>query len=83
MLRQIPEEPMQPVPFGVVTAASDADVGIALRMDSYLREDGSTGIPVGVYTGGGLSAPVYLDADFVLGPDRRRWETWSSALRGG
>ena len=29
----------------------------------------STGIPVGVYTGGGLSAPVFLDADFLLGPE--------------
>lgn len=69
VLRQLPEEPMQPVPFGVVTAASDADVRIALRMDSYLREGGSTGIPVGVYAGGGLSAPVYLDAEFLLGPE--------------
>lgn len=69
VLRQLPEEPMQPVPFGAVTAASDADVLVALRMDAYVRPEGSTGIPVGVYTGGGLSAPVFLDADFLLGPE--------------
>ncbi|MBL0180089.1 MAG: hypothetical protein IPP98_13355 [Gemmatimonadetes bacterium] len=69
VLRQLPEEPMQPVPFGAVTAASDADVQVALRMDAYVREGASTGIPVGVYTGGGLSAPVFLDADFLLGPE--------------
>ncbi len=69
VLRQLPEEPMQPVPFGGVTLASDADVRIALRMDSYVREDASTGIPVGVYAAGGLSAPVLLDADFLLGPE--------------
>ena len=69
VLRQLPEEPMQPVPFGGVTLASDADVRIALRMDAYVREDASTGIPVGVYAAGGLSAPVLLDADFLLGPE--------------
>lgn len=69
VLRQIPEEPMQPVPFGAVTLASDADVRIALRMDSYVRDDASTGIPIGVYAAGGLSAPVLLDADFLLGPE--------------
>jgi hypothetical protein len=69
VLRQLPEEPMQPVPFGAVTAASDADVQVALRMDAYVRPGASTGIPIGVYTGGGLSAPVFLDADFLLGPE--------------
>lgn len=69
VLRQLPEEPMQPVPFGAVTLASDADVRIALRMDSYVTEDSSTGIPIGVYAAGGLSAPVLLDADFLLGPE--------------
>jgi hypothetical protein len=69
VLRQLPEEPMQPVPFGGVTLASDADVRIALRMDSYVRDDSSTGIPIGVYAAGGLSAPVLLDADFLLGPE--------------
>ncbi|MES2124742.1 MAG: ATP-binding protein [Gemmatimonadota bacterium] len=69
VLRQLPEEPMQPVPFGSVTLASDADVRIALRMDAYVRAQSSTGIPAGVYAAGGLSAPVLLDADFLLGPE--------------
>ena len=37
VLRQIPEEPMQPVPMGRVHLADDADVAAALRMDGYLR----------------------------------------------
>ena len=69
VLRQLPEEPMQPVPLGTVTAASDADVRVALRMDAYVREDSSTGIPIGLYAAGGMSAPVYLDADFLVGPE--------------
>ena len=28
-----------------------------------------TGIPVGLYAAGGLESPVYLDADFLLGPE--------------
>src|SRR5205823_330791 len=28
-----------------------------------------TAIPVGLYTSGGLEAPVYVDADFLLGPE--------------
>src|SRR5262245_49314552 len=35
VLRQIPEEPLQPVPLGSVWLASDADVLLALRMDAY------------------------------------------------
>lgn len=69
VLRQLPDEPLQPVPFGGVTAASDRDVRIALRMDAYVTDDQSTGIPIGVYAAGGLSAPVLLDADFLLGPE--------------
>ncbi len=69
VLRQLPEEPLQPVPFGGVAAASDRDVRIALRMDAYVTDESSTGIPVGVYAAGGLSAPVLLDADFLLGPE--------------
>lgn len=69
VLRQLPEEPLQPVPFGGVTAASDADVRVALRMDAYVNDVTSTGMPVGVYAAGGLSAPVLLDADFLLGPE--------------
>lgn len=69
ILRQVPEEPMQPVPFGEVHTASDSDVSIALRMDGYTASGRSTAIPVGVYAAGGLSAPVLLDADFLLGPE--------------
>ncbi|HEX6103978.1 MAG TPA: hypothetical protein VFZ26_00255 [Gemmatimonadales bacterium] len=69
VLRQIPEEPLQPVPLGAVWLASDADVALALRMDGYLAGDRPTGIPVGLYAAGGLEAPVYLDCDFLLGPE--------------
>ncbi|MBA3445968.1 MAG: ATP-binding protein [Gemmatimonadales bacterium] len=69
VLRQIPEEPLQPVPLGSVSLASDADVLLALRMDAYTRGDRTTGIPVGLYAAGGLESPVYLDCDFLLGPE--------------
>lgn len=69
VLRQIPEEPLQPVPLGPVVLATDADVRVALRMDSYVRDDASTGVPIGLYAAGGLDAPVLLDADFLLGPE--------------
>lgn len=69
VLRQMPEEPLQPVPLGSVWLASDADVVLALRMDSYTRGERATGIPVGLYAGGGSEAPVYLDCDFLLGPE--------------
>ena len=69
VLRQVPEEPLQPVPMGEVFLAGDEDVAVALRMDGYLREGARTGIPVGVYRAGGTDAPIYLDADFLLGPE--------------
>ena len=69
VLRQRPEEPLQPVPLGGVHLATDADVAQALRMDAYLGGAEPRGIPVGLYTSGGLEAPVYLDADFLLGPE--------------
>src|SRR5215204_2671934 len=69
VLRQIPEEPLQPVPLGSVWLASDADVVLALRMDAYTSGDRPTGIPVGLYAAGGLESPVYLDCDFLLGPE--------------
>jgi hypothetical protein len=69
VLRQIPEEPLQPVPLGSVWLASDADVVLALRMDAYTGGDRPTGIPVGLYAAGGLESPVYLDCDFLLGPE--------------
>jgi uncharacterized protein len=65
VLRRLPEEPLQPVPLGVVHLAGDADVAVALRMDGYA----GTGIPIGVYRAGGLESPVYLDPDFLLGPE--------------
>jgi uncharacterized protein len=69
VLRQLPEEPLQPVPLGSVWMASDTDVLLALRMDGYAAHEPSTGIPVGLYAAGGLEAPVYLDSDFLLGPE--------------
>ena len=69
VLRQIPEEPLQPVPLGPVWLATDADVALALRMDAFLEGERPTGIPVGLYAAGGLESPVYLDCDFLLGPE--------------
>jgi uncharacterized protein len=69
VLRQIPEEPLQPVPMGAVALASDEDVAVALRMDGYLKEESRTAIPVGLYRAGAMEAPIYLDADFLLGPE--------------
>ena len=69
VLRQIPEEPLQPVPLGAVSLAGDADVALALRMDGYVSGSRPTGVPVGLYAAGGLEAPVYLDCDFLLGPE--------------
>ena len=73
VLRQLPEEPLQPVPMGNVYLAQAQDVNVALRMDGYLRDGAgtgtSTGIPIGVYRAGGTNAPIYLDADFLVGPE--------------
>jgi hypothetical protein len=69
VLRQVPEEPLQPVPLGAVFVATDADVQTALRMDAFLRPGASTGIPIGLYRAGGTESPVYLDADFLVGPE--------------
>src|SRR5205085_9829946 len=69
VLRQIPEEPLQPVPMGQVALASDEDVAVALRMDSYLSGDKSTGIPISVYRAGAMETPIFLDAEFLLGPE--------------
>jgi hypothetical protein len=69
VLRQIPEEPLQPVPMGQVFLATDEDVAIALRMDGYLRPENNTGIPIGIYRAGGTDSPIYLDADFLVGPE--------------
>jgi hypothetical protein len=69
VLRQLPEEPLQPVPMGQVFLADENDVAIALRMDSYLSAENRTGIPIGVYRAGGTDAPIYVDADFLIGPE--------------
>jgi hypothetical protein len=69
VLRHEPEEPVQPVALADVWLATEADVQMALRMDAYVRGETPTGIPVGVYRAGGLTAPVSLDADFLLGPE--------------
>ena len=68
VLRHEPPEPLQPVPSGAVYLADDEDVRFGLRMESYARP-GGTGIPAGLYVTGGQKAPIYLDADFLLGPE--------------
>lgn len=69
VVRQMPDEPLEPAPIGPVQLADDADVRLALRMDAYTARERGTGIPVGVYAAGGLESPVYVDADFLLGPE--------------
>jgi len=69
VLRQVPEEPLQPVPLGSVWLATDADVALALRMDGYTAGERPTAVPVGLYAAGGSASPVYLDCDFLLGPE--------------
>src|SRR5918992_805789 len=69
VLRHVPEEPLQPVPIGEVFLAEESDIEVALRMDGYLKEGSRTGIPIGVYRAGGTESPIYLDADFLLGPE--------------
>ncbi len=69
VLRHVPEEPVQPVSLSDVWLATARDIETALRMDAYVHGDAPTGIPIGVYRGGGLTAPVSLDAGFLLGPE--------------
>jgi hypothetical protein len=69
VLRQEPAEPLQPVPIGDVFLATDIDVIAALRMDAYTEGERATKLPIGVYHAAGLCAPVFLDADFLLGPE--------------
>lgn len=66
VLRVDPEEPLQPVPVGPVFLADDLAVSRALRMDAFQE---TSGIPVGLYQNGEFLSPVYLDADFLLGPE--------------
>jgi len=65
VLKMEPEEPIQPVPIGNVFLAEDADVKKSLRMDSYEKSQ----IPVGLYINGDNQSPVYLDSNFLLGPE--------------
>lgn len=69
VLRHVPEEPLQPVPLADVSVTDVADVEMALRMEGFVRSESPTGIPIGLYRAAGLQAPVYVDADFVLGPE--------------
>ena len=69
VLRPLPPERMRPVPLGAVYLAERDDVTTALRMDGYAAGPDAAGLPVGLYGGGGSSAPVYLDPDFLLGPE--------------
>lgn len=69
VLRHVPEEPLQPVALGEVFLADDADVAVALRMDSYLSAETRTAIPIGMYRAGGMQSPIYVDADFLVGPE--------------
>lgn len=66
VLRHEPEQPVQPVPIGPVYLATEQDVLTALRIDAIPEE---RRIPVGIYDSGGLKAPIYLDADFLIGPE--------------
>lgn len=66
VLRVDPEEPLQPVPVGPVYLADDECVCAALRMDAFKDR---TGIPIGLYQNGEQLSPVYLDSEFLLGPE--------------
>ncbi|MBI2071692.1 MAG: ATP-binding protein [Gemmatimonadetes bacterium] len=64
VLRQVPPEPLRPVPIADVYLAAPEDVAVALRMDAY-----SAGLPVGLYGSEASRAPVQLDPDFLVGPE--------------
>lgn len=66
VLRVEPEEPLQPVPVGPVFLADDYAVSKALRMDAFKEK---TGIPIGLYQNGEQLSSVYLDSEFLLGPE--------------
>src|SRR5215217_9539693 len=54
---------------GQVFLATEEDVAVALRMDGYLKDGAHTGIPIGVYRAGATDSVIWLDADFLLGPE--------------
>ena len=66
VLRVEPEEPLQPVPVGPVYLADDEAVVRALRMDEYAA---TAGVACGLYPNGEHQSPVYLDWDFLVGPE--------------
>ncbi len=66
VLRHYPEQPVQPPPIAPVYLATEADVHYALRINEIPPE---RRIPVGVYESGDTLVPIYLDADFLLGPE--------------
>ena len=66
VLRHYPEQPVQPPPIAPVYLATEADVHYALRIDEIPP---ARRIPVGVYESGETLVPIYLDADFLLGPE--------------
>ncbi len=65
VLRQQPEEPVQPAPIAPVYLADEENVRLALRMDSFFER----AIPAGVYRNGENLAPILLDSRFLLGPE--------------
>jgi hypothetical protein len=65
VLRQQPEEPVQPAPIAPVYLADEQEVRMALRMDSF----DARGIPIGVYRNGERLSPILLDSRFLLGPE--------------
>jgi len=66
VLRVEPEEPLQPVPMGPVFLADDDAIAKALRMDAYKEQ---SGIPVGLYQNGEMLSPIFVDSEFLLGPE--------------
>jgi len=66
VLRHYPEQPVQPPPIAPVYLATEADVHYALRINEIPPE---RRITVGVYESGDTLVPIYLDADFLLGPE--------------
>jgi hypothetical protein len=69
VLRQVPEEPLQPVPMGTVLPGDGGGRAAGAAHGHLPRRGARTGIPVGVYRAGGTEAAIYLDADFLLGPE--------------
>lgn len=65
VLRQHPEEPVQPAPIAPVYLADEKQVRTALRMEKFEQR----AIPAGVYRNGQNLSPILLDSRFLLGPE--------------